>query len=150
MFEILNWLKKKKDLPQAVSEEVDKEFEKNKPELPYDINNVSSPILIIAEKWKNNPKRVKVKHHIRIKTVFEVSDKKVKGFSVAIDSSRSTLYVNSLDSLQLNSDELQYLNYNCGDEITDYYTRVVNRYESIKGLEALKERKRIQKLFEEK
>ncbi len=146
---LFNWLKKKKDLPQAVSEEVNKEFKKNKPEFPYDINNVSSPILIIAEKWKNNPKRVKVKHHIRIKTVFEVSDKKVKGFSVGIDSSRSTLYVNTSDGLQPNNDELQYLNYNCGDEITDYYTRVVNRYESIKGLEALKERKRIQKLFEE-
>ncbi len=184
MFEILNRLKKKRNLPQAVSEEVNKEFEENKPEFPYDINNVSSPILIIAEKWKNNPKRVKVGDRAKVgdsvrdgrvllgggtSTKYVLTDRfnKVELF-FAINhiismgsnaSSGKSMKKYSVrfcytSDITINKDECNYLLSECKEALETRCNLVQSRYDRLreckKVLKESEERRRIQKLFEEK
>ncbi len=148
------------ELQNKAKEKVDKEFEH---EFPYDINNVSSPVLIIAEKWKNDPKRVKVKRTMGARLHFvELADRKTK-FRMGV-SRISTLnvsryskypyqyYANTADCV-FNNDESNYLLSECKEALETRCNLVQSRYNRLKGykkvLKENEERKRIQKLFEE-
>ncbi len=159
---LFDWLKNK-NLTQAVKEadrilelqnkakeKVDKEFE---PKFPYDINNVSSPVLIIAEKWKNDPKRVKVRPVKEDSRVYRFFDKPTKVEVCAMTTSNFRFWIKKGEGFGMNLDECHYLLSECKEALETRCNLVQSRYNRLKGykkvLKENEERKRIQKLFEE-
>ncbi len=136
---------------------------------PYDITKVSSPVLIIAEKWKANPKRVKVGVTSLSRVRFFSMIDKVTKFKLNITRVHIVSY-NAKDlwdisstinysydvfggDFTFNDDESNYLLSECKEALETRCNLVQTRYDRLKGykktLKENEERKRIQKLFEE-
>ncbi len=164
---LFNWFKKDKDAFEAYQKTVLEDYDKAKKEieeslavkekLPYNMDNISAPIITIAEKVKENPSRFKVRKDLTSRrNKYIITDKVTKVTGSVIRSSvyyiKPQIWI-TLDKISLTFDEKEYLEYHCKGLIEERVDKVLLRRKRLKAhkenIREQKARDEMQRLFEE-